>query len=170
MEKETADGLRGLVRRVTLKNIKDDGEMQTASIEVGDSIWRDDVEVLQPYGSVSHSDADGALGIAVAIGGDQGDVVILPIGNPSQRMGKTPKGTVGQANGSGDKVLIYPDGRIEIAGASSIKMAVGGCTLTISAAGFAFEGGTITHDGVVIDKTHGHVSAPDGPPGPPVGG
>lgn len=170
MDKETADVIRGGSRRVTLKNIKDDGEMQTASIEVGDGIWRDDVEVLQPYGSVSHSNADGALGIAVAIGGDQGDIVILPISNPSQRLGKTPPGTVGQANGSGDKVLIYPDGRIEVAGASSIKLQVGGCALTITAGGFAFAGGTITHDGVVIDKTHGHVSAPDGPPGPPVGG
>ena len=170
MDKETADIVRGGSRRVTLKNIKDDGEMQTASIEVGDGIWRDDVEVLQAYGSVSHADADGALAIAIAIGGDQGDVVILPIGNPSQRMGKTPKGTVGQANGSGDKVLIYPDGRIEVAGAQSITLAVGACKLTITAAGFAFEGGVITHDGVVIDKTHGHVSAPPGAPGPPVGG
>ncbi len=168
MDKETADVMRGIARRSTLKNINDDGQMQTASVEVGDGIYRNDVEVLQPFGSISHSDEDGSLGIVLALGGDQGDLVILPIGNPSKRTGKTPKGTVGHANASGDQVVIYPDGRVVIKGATSIVAGVGGCTLTISAAGFAFEGGVITHDGVVIDKTHGHVSAPPGPPGPPV--
>lgn len=168
MDKETADIMRGIARRSTLKNINDDGQMQTASVEVGDGIYRDNVEVLQAFGAISHSDEDGALGIVLALGGDQGDLVILPIGNPSKRTGKTPKGTVGHANASGDQVVIYPDGRVVIKGATSIEAGVGGCKLTISAAGFAFEGGVITHDGVVIDKTHGHESAPPGPPGPPV--
>lgn len=168
MDKETADITRGIARRTTLKNINDDGEMQTASVEVGDGIFRDNVEVLQPFGSISHSDDDGALGIVLALGGDQGDLVILPIGNPSKRTGKTPKGTVGNANANGDQVVIYPDGRVVIKGATSITAGVGACTLTITDGEFAFAGGVITHDGVVIDKTHGHVSAPDGPPGPPV--
>lgn len=58
---------------------------------------------------------------------------------------------------------------VDLAGAAYV-IRKGGVSLTISADGFAFAGGTITHDGVVIDKTHGHVSAPPGVPGPPVGG
>ncbi len=62
MDKETADKIRGMVRRVPLKNIRDTGEMQTASVEVADGIWRDDVEIMQPYGFASHVPEDGALG------------------------------------------------------------------------------------------------------------
>jgi hypothetical protein len=36
---------------------------------------------------------------------------------------------------------------------------VGGCSLTITSSGFAFAGGTITHDSVVIDKTHLHINS-----------
>lgn len=170
MEKETADAMRGMIRRVTIKEVKDDGEMQTASVEAADGIFREDVEVLQPYGFGSNPPDDGALGIAIAIGGDQGDQVILPIGNPSARMGKLPKGAVGVSNASGDKVVILPNGTIEITSAGSIVLKRGGCSLTMTDDGFAFAGGTITHDGVNIGKTHGHVSAPPGVSGPPVGG
>ncbi|ANH04598.1 phage baseplate assembly protein V [Shinella sp. HZN7] len=170
MDKETADALRGMIRRVTLKTVNDEGEMQTASVEVADGIVREDVEVAQPYGFGSNPPVDGALGIMIAIGGDQGDAVILPTGNPSARMGKLPKGAVGVSNANGDKVVVQPNGTIDIASAGAIVLKVGGCSLTISADGFAFAGGAITHDGVVIDKTHGHVSAPPGAPGPPVGG
>lgn len=170
MDKETADALRGMIRRVTLKSVNDEGEMQTASVEVADGIVREDVEVAQPYGFGSNPPVDGALGIMVAIGGDQGDAVILPTGNPSARMGKLPKGAVGVSNASGDKIVVMPDGTIEISAAGNIVLKRGGCSLTISGDGFAFAGGKITHDGVVIDKTHGHVSAPPGDSGPPVGG
>ncbi|MFC3074697.1 phage baseplate assembly protein [Shinella pollutisoli] len=170
MDKETADALRGIARRVTIKKINDDGEMQTASVEVADGIVREDVEVLQAFGQVSHAPEDGGLAIALSLGGDQGDMVILPIGNPSTRTGKTDPGTVGIANAKGDRVVVLPGGGIEVVAAGSITFKAGGCTLTMSGGGFAFSGGTITHDGVIIDKTHGHVSAPEGPPGPPVGG
>lgn len=86
-ETEIVNKLRGLVRRVTVKDIKDDGQMQTASAEVAEGVWREDLEVMLPYGLVSVPDDDGAVGVALAIGGDEGDMVILPLANPSQRMG-----------------------------------------------------------------------------------
>lgn len=64
--------------------------------------------------------------------------------------------------------------RIKVGGAvltlteASIKALVGGAEHEVTGAGNDFRGGTMRHDGVVIDKTHGHVTAPPGPPGPPV--
>jgi phage baseplate assembly protein gpV len=39
---------------------------------------------------------------------------------------------------------------------------VGGVALTISGSGVAVTGGTITHDGTVIDKTHLHTGVVHG--------
>lgn len=156
MDKETADKVRGLVRRSTLKNIKDDGQTQTASVEVADGIWRDDVEIHQPYGSASNTPEDGALGLVLAVGGDEGDLVILPIANPSKRMGKLPKGAVGNYNEHGDKILILPDGTIQIAAGSALNVKIGGVTFRVSADGVDITGGTVKHNGKNIGDTHKH--------------
>lgn len=41
--------------------------------------------------------------------------------------------------------------------------------VTIKAANIKLESGSLTHNGKNIGDNHGHVSAPPGPPGPPVG-
>lgn len=165
---EIFNKMRGLIRRVTVKNIKDDGQMQTASAEVAEGVWRDDLEIMQPYGLLSVPDDDGAVGVALAIGGDEGDMVLLPLGNPSQRMGGLSKGDVGLSNKFGDRMIIKASGGINVQAASSITFKVDGVTMTVSAAGVAIEGGEFTHNGVNIGSDHGHVTAPPGPPGPPV--
>lgn len=153
---EIFNKMRGLIRRVTVKNIKDDGQMQTASAEVAEGVWRDDLEIMQPYGLLSVPDDDGAVGVALAIGGDEGDMVLLPLGNPSQRMGGLSKGDVGLSNKFGDRMIIKASGGINVQAASSITFKVGGVTMTLDASGLSVEGGSIKHDGVVIDKTHRH--------------
>lgn len=154
--KEVYDKLRGMIRRVTVKSIKDDGQLQTASAEVADGIWREDIEVMAPYGLISVPDDDGAVGVAIAIGGDEGDMVLLPLANPSQRMGGLEKGDVGLANKGGDRVILRAGGGIEIKAATSVTITVGGCSVTHSAAGLDVDGGYIRNDGVVVDKTHVH--------------
>lgn len=156
MSKDVFDKLRGMVRRVTVKSVKDDGQMQTATVEVAEGITREDVEILQPYGMSSMADTDGALALALAVGGDEGDMVLLPIGNPAQRMGGLGIGDVGLYNAGGDKVILRAGGGIEISAAASITLKVGGVTVTISGAGLAIEGGTVTHNGVDIGDTHKH--------------
>lgn len=168
MSKEIVDKIRGMARRVTVKDIKDDGETQTASIEVADGVWRTDVEILQQYGISSSAPEDGAVAIALALGGDEGDIVLLPIANPSNRMGGLGKGDVGFYTKGGDRVIGRASGGIEIVAASSISLTVGGVSFTVTSDGVAIEGGTFTHDGKNIGKDHGHVSAPPGSPGPPV--
>lgn len=153
---EIVNKMRGLIRRVTVKDIKDDGQMQTASAEVAEGVWRDDLEVMLPYGFLSVPDDDGAVGVALAVGGDEGDMVILPLANPSQRIGGLSKGDVGIGNKFGDRLIIKASGGMEAQAASSITFKVGGVTMTLDADGLSISGGSIKHDGVVIDKTHKH--------------
>ena len=169
MEKDTADKVRGMVRRVVLKNVNDDGETQTASVEVAPGVWRDKVEIMQPYGLATSVPEDGAMAIGISVGGNQDDLVIVSIGNPSARMGQLSPGAAALYNMFGDSIVIDADGNINIKAGVSVVFTIGGVKVTISAAGVAFEGGTITHDGVVIDKTHIHtgVVPGGGTSGPP---
>jgi phage baseplate assembly protein V len=148
--------LRGIARRVIVREVDDSGEMQTATVEVADGILREKVEVLQPFGFTSNPPADGAIGIALAIGGDEGDMMLLPLGNPSSRMGGLGKGDIGIANAHGDRVVVRKGGGIDIQAAGSITLKVGGVTMVLSAAGVAFEGGAVTHNGANIGDTHVH--------------
>ena len=169
MEKDTADKVRGMVRRVVLKNVNDDGETQTASVEVAPGVWRDKVEIMQPYGLATSVPEDGAMAIALAVGSNQDDLVLMPVSNPSARMGGLKAGEAALYNKHGDGILIGADGIISIKAGSATEIEVGGVKVTISAGGVDIEGGTITHDGVVIDKTHVHIdvspgSSTSGPP------
>ncbi|MGV2066356.1 phage baseplate assembly protein domain-containing protein [Agrobacterium sp. 22-226-1] len=159
---EIFNKMRGMIRRVTVKDIKDDGQMQTASAEVAEGVFRSDLEIMQPYGLISVPDDDGAVGVALAIGGDEGDMVLLPLGNPSQRMGGLSKGDVGLSNKFGDRMIIKASGGIDVQAANSITFKVGGVTMTLDASGLSVEGGSIKHDGVVIDKTHKHTGVVPG--------
>ncbi|MGN6777565.1 phage baseplate assembly protein V [Rhizobium sp.] len=156
MDKETADKTRGMIRRATIKNLKDDGQTQTVSVEVADGVWRDDVEVLQPYGSASHPPADGALALVLAVGGDEGDLVVLPIANPSKRLGKLGEGDTGLHNQHGDRIVLTDGGDIEVAAGGSLNVKIGGVTLRVSADGVDIEGGRVTHNGKNIGDTHTH--------------
>lgn len=156
MDKETADKVRGLVRRATLKNIKDDGQTQTASVEVSDGVWRDDVEVLQPYGFASHVPEDGALAIVLAVGADEGDIVVLPVANPSKRLGKLSEGDVGAYNQHGDRFVINDDGTIEAQAGEAVRVKVGGVTFEVTAEGVDITGGHVRHNGKNIGDTHIH--------------
>lgn len=169
MEKDTADKVRGMVRRVVLKNVNDDGETQTASVEVAPGIWRDKVEIMQPYGLATSVPEDGAMAIALAVGSNQDDIVLMPVSNPSARMGGLKAGETALYNKHGDGIVVGADGNIDVKAGASVTFTVGGVKVTISASGVDIEGGTITHDGVVIDKTHIHIdvepgSSTSGPP------
>ncbi|WP_394689049.1 baseplate assembly protein [Hoeflea sp.] len=50
----------------------------------------------------------------------------------------------------------------------ALVLAVGGVTFRFSGAGFVQDGGRQEHNGKNVGSDHGHVSAPLGPPGPPV--
>lgn len=162
MDHETASKVRGIARRVVLKNINDDGETQTASVEVAPGVWRDKVEIMQPYGLATSAPEDGALAIAVAIGGNEDDIVLLPVGNPSARMGGLKPGETALYNQHGDGIVVGADGTVSIQAGASIVLKVGGVTVTVSPSGVDIDGGTVRNDGVVIDKTHIHIGVVPG--------
>lgn len=130
--------------------------MQTASAEVADGIYRDDLEIMMPYGVISVPDDDGAVGIALAVGGDEGDMVLLPLGNPSQRMGGLNKGDVGLANKFGDRMIVGADGAIQVQASASFTAKIGGLTFSITPAGVDITGGYLKVNGVPVDDTHTH--------------
>lgn len=114
MDKETADTIRNVSGRKNIKNINDDGETMTASVEVAEGIWRDDVEIIQPYGFSAHVPEDGAMGIVLPLGGDEGDIVVLPVANPSVRLGGLKENEVGLYNKDGDKMILTPGGALNV--------------------------------------------------------
>lgn len=162
MDSETAGKVRGMIRRATLKNIKDDGQTQTASVEVAEGKWRDDVEILQPYGFASHVPEDGALAIVLAVGADEGDIVVLPVANPSKRLGKLSEGDVGTYNRHGDKFVINDDGTIEAQAGQALRLKVGGVTFEVTAEGIDITGGHVRHNGKNMGDTHVHGGVVEG--------
>ena len=66
-------------------------------------------------------------------------------------------------------MVAYPDVRIDIQAGASVTTTVGGVSMTVSAAGVAIVGGTVTHNGRDIGDTHRHVDVVAGPDltGPP---
>ncbi|WP_018701394.1 phage baseplate assembly protein [Amorphus coralli] len=122
MDQDTAGKLRGMMRRCTIRSVRDDGEMQTCSVEVAAGVWRDEVEVIMPYGFAAHVPPDGALGIVLTIGGDEGDLIVLPIANPSNRMGGLQEGEVGLYNKHGDKLVLTAGGDLDIKTGASVTV------------------------------------------------
>lgn len=67
-----------------------------------------------------------------------------------------------------DIAVTFAGGFVHIDTASGAISIQAGGTVTIKAGAIALESASLTHNGVNIGSTHGHVSAPPGPPGPPV--
>ena len=124
MDDETANKTRTMIRRVVIKNFDDSGQTQTATIESAENIIHDHVEILQPYGFATLPPADGAIGIALSVGGDEGDPVVLPVANPANRMGRLDPGDAALYNAGGDQVILRANGTLEIkmGGAATLEI------------------------------------------------
>jgi len=175
MDEETAGKLRGLIRRVVIRNVQDGGMTQTASAEVADGIWRDNVEIMQPYGFSSFVPEDGSLGLLIATGADESDPVLLPVGNPSNRMGGLNAGDVELYTKGGDRIVLLADGTLDInIGGEAVLVIPGGMTIETPKVHIT---GDLEVDGEVRDHTgtmqkmrdqynaHGHIGAAP-PPSP----
>ncbi|MBR0681905.1 hypothetical protein GXW74_15530 [Roseomonas eburnea] len=176
MDEATAMALRGLVVRAVLRGTDDAGETQTAEAETHDGVLRSGVEVLQPFGLASRPPADGGYTILLAVGGDQGDMVALPLACPSARYGALEPGETVIHDAAGNRLHFRNGGLVEVRAQNGIAVQVGGTVLEVTATGVAITGDLVV-SGQVSDgngsmqemrdryNAHGHPGA-SAPPGP----
>lgn len=182
--------LRGMVLRMKPVSIDDDGAVQTASGIVMHDDHRSDVEVMQPYGFSSVA-PQGSMMLVLAVGGDPGDLVGLPIGSPAMRAGGLAPGESVQYGPAGQRIHCKADGTIDVRSgvkvtlkAPSFEFQAGDCTVLIDengvsitggglsitgggmtasgGEGIALSGGTLTHNGRNVGETHTHTGVQPG--------
>lgn len=157
--------LRGMIRRMKPKSVDDSGEMQRVSGTVLNGEHRSDVEVLQPHG-FSSVPSEGSMMVVIAVGGDQGDLVGLPIGSPQGRMGGLKPGESMIYGAHGQRILMKADGSVDIQSATKVTMTCPNFELTgdVKITGnLDVNSGYIKNDGHPVDKTHKHVDTMTGP-------
>lgn len=111
--------MRGLVVRGLVGTTKDDGQTQTVDVTTHEGITRSAVEVLQPFGLAAVPPA-GAMTVVIAIGGDQGDMMALPLAAPGTRFGNLAAGQVVVYDAAGNRVALLADGTVEIHAATRV--------------------------------------------------
>lgn len=140
--------------RTILQSVDDSGPQQLVKVTgiAGQTIG--EAVRSQHFGFSSNPPAN-AEGLALLIGGGMDRAHILGLEHPQYR----PTGLL-----SGESYLYdqwnnhmaLRQFEMKLMHASKLTLTVGGCTLTITPSGFAFTGGTITHNGHDIGATHEH--------------
>ncbi|MBW6402088.1 phage baseplate assembly protein V [Roseomonas sp. HJA6] len=139
MDHETAAALRGQAVRGVVTAIRDGGPAQTVDVETHEGVMRSGIEVLQQYGVTSRA-PDGAIVVLLALGGDQGDQVALPVACPSGRMAGLAPGEVALHDDAGNRVHLKAGGVLEIRCATSLLAVVGGTEFEVTAGGVRIKG------------------------------
>jgi phage baseplate assembly protein V len=155
MNREDANTLRGMAVRGLVHRVDDGSAAQRLDVETHEGVVRSAVEVLQPYGLAS-APAAGGLTVVIALGGDQGDLVALPMAQPAARMGGLGPGQVALYDDTGSRVLLSADGKLAVTAAAEVTVTVGGTVLKVSPGGVEITGnlavtGNITATGTVSD-------------------
>ncbi len=156
MLRQAVGNLRSLLALGVVSSVNDSGQAQTANLSTGTDVNRADVEVAWPFGFSSVPPADGAIGIVIQIGGDAGNLMVLPLGNPSARFGGLAAGEAVIYAGDGTRVKVRP-GAVEIWGAN----------VTVNATNIALDGnvtvngnlattGTLSDSHGSLDRLRGH--------------
>lgn len=155
MDFSTAMALRGLVMRAEVRGTDDAGQTQTVEAETHEGVLRSQVEILQPFGIASRPPA-GAFTVVLAVGGDQGDLVALPLSCPSSRFGGLQEGETVVYDAAGNRLHFRNGGLVELKAANGITVQVGGTVMEVSESGIAITGdvtvtGSIAASGSVSD-------------------
>jgi phage baseplate assembly protein V len=155
MSREEANTLRGLALRGLVHRVDDAGAAQRLDVETHEGVLRSGVELLQPYGLASAA-AAGGMTVVLALGGDQGDLVALPVAQPAARMGGLGPGQVALYDDTGARVLLSADGKVSVTAAAEVVVTVGATVLRVTPGGVAITGhltvaGNIQASGTVSD-------------------
>ncbi|MTW19355.1 hypothetical protein GJ689_24490 [Rhodoplanes serenus] len=148
--------LRGLIARAVVRGSDDTKATQLVDVTVREGHDRTAVEVLQPFGLASRPPA-GGLTIVLAVGGDQGDLVALPIGAPGARLGHLAEGEAALYGADGSRVHIKQDGSIEITAHKGVTVKTPHGEVTIAEDGIAVRRDDAAL--MVTDRIEGRVGA-----------
>lgn len=129
-DREAAHILRGLISRGVVRVTKDDGETQTADVDLWHGVSRKGVEVAQPFGLASRPPPDG-MALVLAVGGDQGDLVMLPVTAPGDRLSDLGEGEAALYAADGTRVHVKADGTVEVLASTSVTVTVAGNVLEV---------------------------------------
>lgn len=110
-DRDEAGMVRGIAARAVVRATNDKEGAQLADVTVYRDVQRSGVEVLQQFGVASRP-RPGSLAVVIAIGGDQGDMVALPVSDPGDRMGGLEEGETAIYGSDGTRVHIRADGSI----------------------------------------------------------
>ncbi len=126
---EAGDG-RSMIVRGVVEQSYDDGEMQLVDVRTHDGILRTGIEVIQTYG-MAHNPPVGSIAVLMAVGGDTGDYMALPSGNPSARMGGLAQGEAGIYRWpDGTRIMLRGGGVIEVLAATRVTISTGDVEVT----------------------------------------
>ena len=116
-------GARGAAVRGVVRAVRDDGQAQTVDVETHEGVVREGVEVLMPFGLATRAPSGpGAVVLLLAVGGDQGDMVALPVACPSVRLGALGAGEFAIHDADGNRVHIRAGGIVELRAATKVRV------------------------------------------------
>ncbi|EFH11581.1 phage baseplate assembly protein [Pseudoroseomonas cervicalis] len=145
---------RGGAQLAHVVAVRDGGAVQELDAEAVGGQVRAAVEVLQMFGVASRP-APGALALLLAVGGDQGHLVALPIGSPEQRFGGLAEGESVLYGADGSRVVIRQGGVIEVQAGSVVRIAAPGVVVEapqgVTIVGDVHVTGSITATAAVSD-------------------
>lgn len=121
MIRDLTHAVRGLIARAVVRASADGGASQLVDVTVREGHERTAVEVLQPFGLAARAPA-GALAVVLAVGGDQGDLVALPLAAPGARLGDLQAGEAALYGADGSRVHVKAGGIIEISAATAVHV------------------------------------------------
>lgn len=138
-ELETA--ARGSIVLGEVLSIDDTGEAQTVTVRTHQDVVRAGVEVASIHGLATNPGND-ATCILLAIGGDQGHLIALPLMGFATRFGKLPAGGAALHDDAGNHLVLTGDGNATLAAAALLRLVVQ--TLSIEAQGGSTVHGPVT--------------------------
>lgn len=146
MDPETAAAMRGQAVRGVISRVDDGGMVQRVDAQTHDGVARSGIEVLQQFGIASRAPA-GAIVVLIAVGGDQGDQVALPVACPSARFGGLAEGETVIYDADGNRVHLRAGGVVEVQ--AHTKILLKAPRVEIEAPDGVFINGNVNVDGTI---------------------
>jgi phage gp45-like len=171
-------GMLGNIRNAIgfgiVASVDDTGQAQTANVKTADGAGRADVEVVEPFGFSSVPPPDGIIATVIEIGGDPGNLVLLPLGNAWARFGAKSAGETVVYGADGSRVHIRVGGIVDIWGGAQVNIhsknvtinAPLGCAVigNVEITGDLTVSGNVSDAHGSLDRLRGHYNAHGHPP------